>query len=96
MMYIMSRYVDRANLMSQDVIQQLRQSEAGLASGNGLVLNPNNLYLVPPPKANNNGQLPGYRCQQCNAFYLHEAAGICPVCSSDRLGKTFEFTLVDS
>ncbi len=78
------RYVERANLMPQDVRQQLLQSQAGLASGNGLVLNPNNLYLVPPPEPDDNGQRPGYRCNQCNAFYLHEAAGICPVCSSDR------------
>ena len=78
------RYVERTNLMPENVRQQLVQSQAGLSSNKGLVLNPNNLYLVPPPPREQNGQRPGYRCNQCNAFYLHEAAGICPVCSSDR------------
>lgn len=78
------RYVERANLIAGDVEQQLLLSSAGLSSRDGLVLNPNNLFLVPPPPSNQNGQRSGYRCNQCNAFYLHEAAGICPVCSSDR------------
>jgi DEAD/DEAH box helicase domain-containing protein len=26
----------------------------------------------------------GYRCPQCNAFYLHPAGGICPECNSGR------------
>ena len=74
------RYVERANLLTQDVEQQL--SDVGIPSNNGIVLNPNKLYLVPPPAVNNNGQRQGYRCNQCNAFYLHPAAGICPVCNS--------------
>lgn len=77
-----SRYVERTNLMSEDVRQQLLQSQVGLSSNNGLVLNPARLYLVPPPAANNHGQRSGHRCNQCNAFYLHEAAGICPVCNN--------------
>ncbi|MHC5827345.1 MAG: helicase-related protein, partial [Nostoc sp.] len=40
--------------------------------------------LVPPPPRNQNLSHPGYRCDRCNAFYLHQAAGICPVCNSDR------------
>lgn len=76
------RYVERANLPVQEVEQQLLSSEVGLSSNNGIVLNPQKLYLVPPPPTDNNGQRPGYRCNQCNAFYLHPAAGICPVCNS--------------
>ena len=74
-----SRYVERANLLPQDVEQQL--SDVGIPSSKGIVLNPDKLYLVPPPPANN-GQRQGFRCDQCNAFYLHPAAGICPVCNS--------------
>lgn len=78
------RYVDRAGLISEDVRQQLLQSQVGIESSNGLVLEPNQLYLVPPPPRNGNGSRSGYRCDRCNAFYLHEAAGICPICNSDR------------
>lgn len=76
------RYVERAGLDPEDIRQQLIQSQAGIPSSNGLVLDPNNLYLMlPPPLVN--GSHSGYRCEQCNAFYLHEAAGICPVCNSN-------------
>ena len=76
------RYVDRTNLISEDVRRQLLDTGVGLRSSNGLVLDPDCLYLVPPPPANNHSQRSGYRCSQCNAFYLHEAAGICPVCNN--------------
>ncbi|MCC5637615.1 hypothetical protein LC593_17570 [Nostoc sp. CHAB 5844] len=76
------RYVNRVGLIPEDIRQQLLQSAAVIS--NGIRLEPNQLYLVPPPPRNQNLSRPGYRCDQCNAFYLHQAAGICPVCSSDR------------
>ncbi|WP_206536255.1 helicase-related protein [Cyanobacterium aponinum] len=76
------RYIECANLSIQDVQEQLQLSQVSYPSVDGIVLNPEKLYLVPPPPVNNNGQRQGYRCNQCNAFYLHPAAGICPVCNS--------------
>jgi DEAD/DEAH box helicase domain-containing protein len=78
------RYIQRTGLSPQDVQQQLLQSQVGIPSNNSLNLTPNNLYLVPPPQRDSNNSRPGYRCSRCNAFYLHQAAGICPVCNSDR------------
>ncbi|WP_206817582.1 helicase-related protein, partial [Chroococcus sp. FPU101] len=75
------RYVERAGLVPEDIRYQLIESKAGISSSNGLFLEPNNLYLMLPPSLVNGSRL-GYRCEQCNAFYLHEAAGICPVCNS--------------
>jgi DEAD/DEAH box helicase domain-containing protein len=75
------RYVERAELNPDDIQQQLTQSKAAISGSNGLALEPNKLYLMLPPPLLN-GSRSGYRCEQCNAFYLHEAAKICPVCNS--------------
>jgi hypothetical protein len=77
-------YLASAGIDSEDIRQQLLSSQVGTQVGigsdnNRIFLNPNHLYLVPPPV---NGA--GYRCSCCNAFYLHPAAGFCPVCNSDR------------
>ena len=74
-------YVDNLNLSPTDVEQQLRQSEAGIPSGSGLVLDPFNLSLVPRPADSQ-----GYRCPECNAFYLHDVI-CCPECSKDSRSK---------
>ena len=78
------RYIDRAGLIPENIRLQLLQSGVGISSGDSIALEPNRLYLVPPPPSNSNSSRPGYRCDRCNAFYLHPAAGICPVCNSDR------------
>ncbi|WKT81068.1 DEAD/DEAH box helicase [Thermosynechococcus sp. PP45] len=80
------RYCNRiANVSSADVLRQLADSKAGIASGNCLALNPDRLYLVPPPtQLNSDGTRPGYRCPQCNAFYLHPAGEICPECNTSK------------
>ena len=97
------RYIEQVELISansdltpENVEQELIQSQAALSSDKGLVLNPNKLYLMPPPPPEDNGQRPGYRCNQCSAFYLHEAAGICPVCSSDRRKNLPSYPLTPS
>ena len=77
------RYSDHiTNVSSDGVRQQLTGSDAAIASSNGLALNPDRLYLVPPPTLNSDGTRPGYRCPQCNAFYLHPAGDICPECNT--------------
>ncbi|QLL29539.1 DEAD/DEAH box helicase [Thermosynechococcus sichuanensis E542] len=76
------KYISRISDVSKsDVLEQLTKSNAGIASDRGIVLNPDKLYLV-PPMLNSDGTQLGYRCFQCNAFYLHRAGGICPECNS--------------
>lgn len=78
-------YLEQNGVSTRDVQNQLLNSGAGEASGNGLVLNPENLYLIRPqnPEERNNG----YRCPKCNAFYLHPAMQVCPDCKDVRLGS---------
>ncbi|MCT7963467.1 DEAD/DEAH box helicase [Laspinema sp. D1] len=78
------RYVERTGLAPADVQQQFIQSGVGISSGKGVVLNPEHLYLVLPPDRNSDGSRSGYRCPQCNAFFLQPAAGVCPECNRDR------------
>lgn len=74
-------YIEQNGISARDVQNQLLQSGAGEASSGGLVLNPENLYLIRPENRNN-----GYRCPKCNAFYLHPALGVCPECTSPKGG----------
>lgn len=78
------RYITRTGLAAANVQQQLVQSQVGIPSNGGLALDPDRLYLVLPPGANPDGSRPGYRCLQCNTFFLQPAAGVCPECNSDR------------
>ncbi|WP_216634582.1 DEAD/DEAH box helicase [Gloeomargarita lithophora] len=79
------RYSNRiANDFFTNVLQQLTGSHVGMPSGKSLALDPDKLYLVPPSEQNSDGSRPGYRCPQCNAFYLHPAGGICPECNTSR------------
>ncbi|MEK8018165.1 MAG: DEAD/DEAH box helicase [Candidatus Parabeggiatoa sp.] len=74
------RYMDNIVLDPKEVQQQLIQSQVGIPSSSKLVLNPDKLYLVPPPCQNEEASQ-GYRCPQCNAFYLQAAGGYCPECN---------------
>ncbi|MEG3907799.1 DEAD/DEAH box helicase [Microcoleus sp. w2-18bC1] len=78
------RYIARTGLAPADIQHQLIQSQVGIPSNGGLALDPDRLYLVLPPPANPNGSRPGFRCLQCNTFFLQPAAGVCPECNSDR------------
>jgi Lhr-like helicase len=78
------RYIERTGLKLAAIEQQLIQSQVGIPSNGGLALDPDRLYLVLPPPANPDGSRPGFRCLQCNAFFLQPAAGVCPECNSDR------------
>ncbi|RUS92548.1 hypothetical protein DSM106972_098810 [Dulcicalothrix desertica PCC 7102] len=79
----LERYIKRAGLNEKDVEKHLLQSKIVTSSAKGLALDPDHLYLVLPPNPVN-GSRQGYRCPQCNAFFLQPAAGICPECNSDR------------
>lgn len=78
------RYIERAGLAPEEIRQQLVRSKVGISRSQSLALDPDRLYLVLPPLPNPNGSRSGYRCLQCNAFFLQPAAGICPECNSDR------------
>jgi Lhr-like helicase len=75
------RYMRNINLEPKAVEQQLIQSQVGIPSHYKLALKPDKLYLVPPPPKNEDGTRFGYRCPQCNAFFLQPAGGYCPECS---------------
>jgi len=75
-------YVKNINLEPNEVVQQLIESEVCIPSESyKLALQPNKLYLVPPPPRNNDGSRSGYCCPQCSAFFLHPAGGYCSECS---------------
>ncbi len=75
-------YLKSTRLTPEDIEQQLLQSQAGIIRGQQISLNPDRLYLILPPNKNDQGVRDGYRCDRCNAFYLHPAAGFCPECNS--------------
>lgn len=70
------KYIESTGLKTQDIQQQLLNSQAGISASGNLALDPNKLYLMLP------SENLGYRCDRCNAFYLHPAAGLCPECNS--------------
>ncbi|MDL5053455.1 DEAD/DEAH box helicase [Oscillatoria laete-virens NRMC-F 0139] len=74
-------YIKSCGLNDVDIQQQLKQSSAAIPSASGLVLNPDNLTIVPAPEKTDNNPLNGYRCPQCNAFFMHNV-GNCPECNS--------------
>ena len=63
-----------------DIVRELLNNRVAVTGGSGLSLDPDRLYVVPPPPRNPNGQRDGYRCPNCNAFYLQPGVGICPEC----------------
>jgi DEAD/DEAH box helicase domain-containing protein len=79
----LQRYINRTGLDIFVVEQHLLLSKVVIPSSKGFALDPDHLYLVLPP-TQTNGSRPGYRCPQCNAFFLQPAALICPECNSDR------------
>ncbi|MBF2099432.1 MAG: DEAD/DEAH box helicase [Gloeomargaritaceae cyanobacterium C42_A2020_066] len=72
-------YAHHINQSPQDIAEQLIRAKAAISGESHLLLDPNGLYMRLPPARNKEGT-PGYRCEQCNAFFLHPAAGFCPDC----------------
>jgi hypothetical protein len=75
-------YIQSTGLTPEDIEQQLRDSQTAIPRDSGLAIDPNKLFLMLPPNKNDQGVRGGYRCDRCNAFYLHSAAGFCPECNS--------------
>ena len=88
------RYIARTGLAQTNIEQQLIQSQVCISSSSGLALDPDRLYLVLPPSANPDGSRPGFRCRQCNAFFLQRAAVVCPECNSDRRSDNPNFPTI--
>ena len=82
-----SRYLDSIGVSERAVINQLKASDLGVIGNSGLGLDPNRLYIIRGPLGNASGQKKGWRCEKCNAFYLHPTGqtSICPDCLDQRL-----------
>ena len=74
------RYLDSIRVSHTDIKQQLIQSNVGLEGYYYIGLDPENLFLTPPPEIDDQGFRYGWRCPTCNGFYLHRAGSICPMC----------------
>jgi hypothetical protein len=92
------KYLNNIGILPISLEQHLTSSEVGLVVSGlyAMGLDPDKLYLLPPPP--DNQQIEGWRCQTCNAFYLHEAGGMCPDCGDERLEpsirqQTFDYYL---
>jgi hypothetical protein len=73
------KYIQSCGLTEVDIRQELRKAEAVIPSANGLVLNPDNLSIVPMDQRMEGSSLKGYRCPTCNGFFLHNVRN-CPEC----------------
>lgn len=70
--------INQANLslnLDKERISNYLFDSCGMPGSGSLALNSDKLYFVAASSEE------GYRCPQCNAFYLHAAAGYCPLCS---------------
>ncbi|MGF1574395.1 MAG: DEAD/DEAH box helicase [Cyanophyceae cyanobacterium] len=89
------KYLQEVDVDEQYVKQLLKDSKSAVPSDGGLTLEPNFLHLRLPSDTRENNQTPGYRCEQCNAFYLHPAAGLCPECriplQSSQVSSDFDY-----
>jgi len=65
---------------SADIQRELMSNQVAVTGRSGLSLDPRQLYIVPPPALNANGQRDGFRCPKCNAFYLQQGLNACPDC----------------
>jgi hypothetical protein len=92
------QYLGLLGVAQVDVQQPLLQAQAGISSASRLALDPDHLYLALPPAELTlpSGQRvrQGFRCPTCNAFYFHQAGGVCPECrvplQPSNSGSTFD------
>lgn len=80
----MQKLLESIGVNTKQVVDELRQHEVGVSGNNWLALNPDKLYIMPPPPLNANGQRDGYRCPSCHSFYLQPGIGLCPECSYEK------------
>ncbi|OAB61933.1 DEAD/DEAH box helicase [Leptolyngbya valderiana BDU 20041] len=74
-------YITSCAVSDLEILNQLKGSKSAIPSSNGLVLNPDCLSIVLAPERTDDITLQGYRCPQCNAFFMHNVIN-CPECNS--------------
>lgn len=75
-------YLNRRGVRDQDVHQQLLTHKVGIPSANGIVLDPDQLAVI-PAETSAETERRGYYCPHCNAWFLHDV-GVCPECQDRR------------
>ena len=79
-------FLEFVHVEASDIQRELLSNHVAVSSSGGLSLDPNYLFVVPPPKPNDYGQQNGYRCPVCNGFFIQKGLGVCP----DSLVKLIE------
>ncbi|MCS6925254.1 MAG: DEAD/DEAH box helicase [Candidatus Binatia bacterium] len=84
------RYVRFLGLDPKRISEILRRSGAAIEADDGIALNPDHLLFMPVSKPNDgakaNSRVLGWRCPQCNSFYLYNAQ-YCPECPDSSDGR---------
>jgi DEAD/DEAH box helicase domain-containing protein len=98
--YVRPYLVDALGLpRPDDVRDQLLNAKAGCKGHNHLGLDPDNLFLALPPDEmelpDGRKARPGFRCERCQAFYLHHAAKRCPDCGGKMKAEEFSRPVFD-
>lgn len=73
-------FLEKAEIPEEAIRSQLAAAKTAIPSSGGLVLDPKQLYIMPPPPSDENGGRPGSICSKCNAFFLQPTLHICPDC----------------
>lgn len=91
-------FLNNIGIPSITMEQHLSSPGVDVAVGGlyGMGIDPDKLYLL--PRSTDEQEVTGWRCPTCNAFYLHEAGGLCPDCGDERLvqsnrQQTFDYYL---
>jgi len=93
-----NKYLNNIGIPPPSLEQHLTSSGVDLVVPGlyGMGLDPDKLCILAVPIGNQ--PVHGWRCQTCNAFYLHEAGGNCPDCGDQKLDasirqQTFDYYL---
>ena len=76
-------FLDCVHISHQEIQLELLSNQIAVTSNAGLSLDPEHLYIMPPPLLNAHKQRDGYRCPKCSAFYLQLGLGVCPDCCAN-------------
>jgi DEAD/DEAH box helicase domain-containing protein len=75
-------YLNFRGVRNQDIHQQLLTHNVSIPSANGMVLDPDNLAVIPTDTSAETERTE-YYCPHCNARFLHNV-GVCPECQDRR------------
>ncbi len=80
-------FLDCAGVSEEHIVDTLRTSGIGVLDDNTLGIFPQNLYITKATTSNDRGQVDGWRCPKCSAFYLHPTGrvSVCPDCEDIKL-----------